>query len=75
MSWNSLVRQTHRWLSVAFTVTVLVTFVVLAQDEPVVWVSYVPLLPLALLLVTGLYLFLLPYATRWRSGRRSGSRT
>ena len=31
------------------------------------WVTYSPLLPLALLLFTGLYLFVLPYATRWRS--------
>ena len=43
----------------------------LAQEKPVVCVSYVPLLPLALLLFTGLYLFALPYATKWRSGRRS----
>jgi len=27
------------------------------------------LLPLALLLFTGLYLFVLPYATEWGSGR------
>ena len=26
---------------------------------------------LALLLFTGLYLFVLPYATKWRGGRRS----
>lgn len=70
MSWNKWVRQIHRWLSIAFTVTVIVTFVALAQKPPVVWVSYVPLLPLALLLLTGLYLFVLPYAANWRSGRR-----
>jgi hypothetical protein len=69
LNWSKWVRQTHRWLSVAFTVTVLVTVVALGQEKPVVWVSYVPLLPLALLLLTGLYLFVLPYATRWRSGR------
>ena len=34
--------------------------------------TYLPLLPLALLLFTGLYLFVLPYATKWRSGRRTG---
>ena len=71
MSWNKWVRQVHRWLSIAFTVTVIVAFVVLAQENPAVWVSYVPLLPLALLLLTGLYLFVLPYATKWRSGRRT----
>lgn len=63
------VRQIHRWLAITFTVTVIVTFVALAQKDPVLWVSYVPLLPLALLLITGLYLFALPYATRWRSAR------
>jgi cellulose synthase/poly-beta-1,6-N-acetylglucosamine synthase-like glycosyltransferase len=68
---NNLIRQTHRWLSIAFTVAVIVTFVALAQERPVVWVSYVPLLPLALLLFTGLYLFALPYSTKWRSGRRA----
>jgi len=64
------VRQTHRWLSIAFTVAVVVTFVALGQEKPVVWVSYLSLPPLALLLFTGLYLFVLPYTTKWRSGRR-----
>ncbi len=68
---STWVRQIHRWLSIAFTVTVVVTSVALAQEQPVVWVSYVPLLPLALLLLTGLYLFVLPYVSQWRNGRRS----
>jgi hypothetical protein len=71
LNWNNWIRQTHRWLSIVFTVTVIVTFVALAQEKPVVWVSYVPLFPLALLFVSGLYLFVLPYAARWRSGRRT----
>jgi hypothetical protein len=70
VSWNIRVRQIHRWLSMAFTVAVIGTFVALGQEEPVVWVSYLPLLPLALLWFTGLYLFMQPYATRWRSVRR-----
>jgi hypothetical protein len=45
-------------------VSVILTFVALGQEKPVVWVSYVPLFPLALLLFTGLYLFVLPHATR-----------
>jgi heme A synthase len=71
LKWNNWVRQTHRWLSIAFAVTVIVTFVALAREKPVVWVSYVPLLPLALLFFSGLYLFALPYVPRWRSARRS----
>ena len=68
--WNKWIRQIHRWLSIAFTVTVIVNFIALAQGEPVVWVSYVPLLPLALLLLTGLYMFVLPYAAKWRSSTK-----
>jgi len=68
---NKWMRQIHRWLSVAFTVSVLVTFVALARKPPLVWVSYVPLAPLALLAVTGLYLFALPYLARRGSGQRT----
>jgi hypothetical protein len=55
-------------MSIAFTVTVIANFVALARGTPPPWVTYSPLLPLALLLFTGLYLFALPYAIRWRSG-------
>ena len=73
MNWNNWVRQIHRWLSIAFTVTVIANFIALARGQPVGWVTYSPLLPLALLLLTGLYLFVLPHATKWRS-RRAESR-
>ncbi len=64
--WNKWVRQFHRWLSVAFTVSVIATFIALSPESPVIWVSYVPLVPLALLTLSGLYLFVLRYAGRWR---------
>ena len=69
MNWSKWIRQTHRWLSIAFTVTVIVSFVAIAQEEPAEWVFYLPLPPLFLLLFSGLYLFVLPYAAKWRSGR------
>jgi hypothetical protein len=68
---NHLIRQTHRWLSIVFTLTVVANFVALTQGPPPAWVTYSPLPPLALLLFSGLYLFVLPYATRWRSARRA----
>ena len=34
-------------------------------------VTYSPLLPLALLLGIGLYMFVLPYSAKWRGGRRT----
>jgi membrane protein CcdC involved in cytochrome C biogenesis len=70
MNWNHWIRQTHRWLSIVFTVAVIVTTIVLALDKPPLWVSYLPLPPLFLLLFTGLYLFVLPYRARWRGERR-----
>ncbi len=63
----------HRWLAIAFTVTVIANFVALGQEEPPAWVVYSPLLPLFLLQFTGLYMFVLPYATTWHSGRRTGA--
>jgi len=72
VNWNKWIRQIHRWLSMIFTVTVVATFIALAQEKPIVWVSYVPLAPLALLLLSGLYLFALPYASKW-FGKRGGA--
>ena len=69
MSWSNSIRQTHRWLSIVFTVTVLANFVAMALGKVPAWVTYSPLLPLFLLLFSGLYLFALPYVTRRRSGQ------
>ena len=69
MNWNKSIRQIHRWLSIAFTVTVIANFVAMGVGEPPVWVVYSPLLPLFLLLFTGLYMFVLPYADKWRGGQ------
>jgi hypothetical protein len=68
---NSFIRQFHRWVSIAFTLTVIANFVVMSQGTPPAWITYAPLLPLALLLFSGLYLFILPYRTRSRSSKSS----
>jgi hypothetical protein len=68
MNWSTWIRRIHRWVAMAFVASVVVvTVVVLGQEEPAEWVYLSPLLPLALLLVTGLYLFVLPYATKRRT--------
>ncbi len=62
---NFWIRQTHRWLSVAFTVTVIINFAVIGTGQhPPAWIVYAPLPPLFLMLLTGLYMFVLPYTTR-----------
>ena len=71
LNWNKWVRQTHRWVSVAFTVAVIVNLVAVRQKKETVGVGLMALFPLILLLITGLYLFVLPYATKWSSGRRN----
>jgi hypothetical protein len=67
--WNKWFRQTHRWVSIAFTLAVIVNGVAVKMGKYNGWLGLSALLPLALLLLTGLYLFALPYATKWRSGR------
>jgi hypothetical protein len=62
-------RQIHRWTAIVFTVSIVVTVIALVQPAPVIWVSYVPLFPLAVMLLTGLYLFAQPYAARRRRDR------
>ena len=65
MRFSYWVRQTHRWLSILFTLTVVANFVAIAtMGTPPTWITYSPLLPLFLLLFSGLYMFALPYTRR-----------
>ena len=66
------IRQTHRWLGIVFTMTVMANFAYRAFGEPPAWITYSPLAPLFLLLFTGLYMFVLPY-TRKRGAERLGN--
>lgn len=69
MGVSKTIRQVHRWTSILFAGIVIAIFAMLGMGkEPVEWVYYLPLPPLAVLLVTGLYMFALPYA-----GKRRGA--
>ncbi len=72
MNWNNLIRQSHRWISIAFTVAVIINFVALGLGSQTVWVGFLALPPLFLLLFSGLYMFVQPYAARRKSSRRTG---
>jgi quinol-cytochrome oxidoreductase complex cytochrome b subunit len=66
---KKFIRQSHRWISMAFVATVIANFVAMGLNggqQPPPWITYSPLLPLALLMLSGIYLFILPYATRRR---------
>jgi ABC-type polysaccharide/polyol phosphate export permease len=67
MGVSKSIRQVHRWTSIVFAAIVAAIFAMLGMGrEPVEWVYYLPLAPLALLLVTGLYMFVLPYVAKRR---------
>ena len=67
MNWNALIRQVHRWLSIAFTLAVIANIIAMAQGKQIVWVGLLALAPLILLLISGLYMFMLPYMTKLRA--------
>jgi cellulose synthase/poly-beta-1,6-N-acetylglucosamine synthase-like glycosyltransferase len=75
MNGSDWIRQIHRWLAILFTTTVVANFVAMALGPPPALVVYSPLLPLFLLLFTGLYMFALPYMAKRNEGRsrRHGS--
>jgi hypothetical protein len=68
LNWNTWIRQIHRWLSIAFTATVIANFVAMSVGQPPSWLVYSPLPPLFLLMFSGLYMFVLPYAAKRRGG-------
>lgn len=69
MNLAKTIRQSHRWLAVLFTVTVVITAVALSMPDPVLWISYIPLFPLALMFLSGAYLFFQPYTAKRRARR------
>ena len=55
------IRQGHRWLGILLTVTILANFGSMAFGPTPLAIVYAPLLPLTLLIFSGLYMFFLPY--------------
>jgi TRAP-type mannitol/chloroaromatic compound transport system permease large subunit len=72
MHWSKWIRQSHRWLAIVFMAAVIAaTFAAVGGQAADSWLYYLPLPPLFLMMLSGLYLFLLPYATKWL-GQRTG---
>jgi hypothetical protein len=71
LNWNRWIRQTHRWVSIAFTLAVIFNGVAVVRGKYANWEGLLAVAPLALLFLTGLYLFVLPYATKWRGEPRT----
>lgn len=69
MTWNNWIRQAHRWLSITFAAAVVANIALMGQGDIALWVGALTLLPLGLLLLSGLYLFALPYLARRRAAQ------
>jgi hypothetical protein len=67
------IRQAHRWLGIALTVSILANFGTMAFGQPPKAIVYAPLIPLALVVLSGLYLFFLPYFAKARRASLSSS--
>ncbi len=64
-------RVTHRWASVAFTLVVVINGIAVAQGKYTNRLGLLAVATLALQFFTGAYLFVLPYAAKWRSAVQS----
>lgn len=64
--WNKRIRQIHRWLSIVFTLAVIANIAAMLMGSQAVWIGLLALVPLIPMLITGLYLFALPYLSRAR---------
>jgi len=69
VNWNKRIREIHRWLSIAFTLAVIINIVALLKQSQAVWVGFLALVPLIFLMLSGLYLFALPYVAKRRGDR------
>lgn len=71
MTWSRFIRQFHRWVSIAFTLGVITYIVVMSQGTPPAWLGLFALVPVILLLLSGLYMFVLPYVSKARAGAKA----
>jgi heme A synthase len=66
MNWSKWMRQSHRWLSMFFTVAVIINGVTVVRGKYNNKLGLSAVGILALLFLTGMYLFVLPYVKKRR---------
>lgn len=70
---NHWLRKIHRWLAIPFIVIVLA--MVLTRETPAgETVQRMQQIMMVALIVTGSYLYLLPYLSKWQRARRHSNR-
>lgn len=71
---STVMRRLHRVLSIIFTVSVIAAMIGAAVQAPA-WVFYLPLAPLLLMMISGLYMFFLPYVRNRNTGQPAAARS
>jgi magnesium-transporting ATPase (P-type) len=71
LNFSKWIRQLHRWLSTVFTLVVIFNGVAVFKHRYANWMGLLAVAALALMFFTGIYLFVLPYVAKWRSGQRA----
>jgi hypothetical protein len=61
------IRATHRWLGMSLIALTIINAITFAIGQPQAWLYYLPLLPLFLSMLSGLYMFVLPYVRKSKS--------
>ena len=64
MTFPQAIRTTHRWLSIVFTVAALINIAAVIMQVQAQWIGLLAAVPLIPMLITGLYMFFLPYLRR-----------
>jgi hypothetical protein len=75
MNWNQTIRLIHRWLSAALTIAMTVNLVAVLMHKYNNTLGLLAVLPLALLFLSGVYLYALHYFAKWRSVRGAARTT
>jgi len=66
MNLSKFIRQSHRWLSIAFTVAVIINGIAVAKGRYNNTLGLSAVAVLALQFFSGMYLYVLPYINKWR---------
>jgi intracellular septation protein A len=67
MSTPQWIRRTQRWLAVVFTLGVVINFITWTSGYRERWVSFLVLVPIACLMVSGLCMLIAPYLAKRHS--------
>ena len=64
MTLHRAIRTTHRWLGMSLIFLTIANIIAIGTGNAMDWLTYLPLLPLFLLMLSGLYMFVLPYVAK-----------